>query len=107
MWSFWWQVVDPSQEFYRPQAPDGLLARPVIGLEQGLAWEGRRTGGAYAARYLGRERKGRMARWVEPPSFSLLHCTALHSTALYCTALMHSGQTDRQTILPRAARLLG
>ena len=33
----WWQVVDPSQEFYRPQAPAGLLARPVICLGTGIS----------------------------------------------------------------------
>lgn len=51
-------MVDPSQEFYRPQAPAGLLARPVIGSEQGSAQEGAKTGGAVAARQREKRKEG-------------------------------------------------
>ena len=81
VWSVvWWQVVwwsTPRRNFYRPQAPASLVARPVICLEQGSAQEGGRE----------QRRRGR-ARWVEPPFPSALS-----------TTLMHSRQADRQTIV--------
>lgn len=82
---WWWQVVvvdRPLPGIFT--APKHLLARPVIGSEQGYAQEDTRTGGAVAARQ--REGKGKhgLSRALASPSPGLDLCTPDSRARRYC-----------------------